>query len=267
MSPKSPDDYGGQRRNMEDDSMRGTLHYQALAVWPLEREILARRVPTGLERVLDLACGTGRILPRFREFFEPGILVGVDLYRGHLTSAEPPVAQADGYALPFAAGTFDLVLVRHVLQALNDPVAIMREAHRVLKPGGRVHLLVEDYAGMIFDIEEGGDVDYFAQVTPLFRKLGTDLYQGRRAYRQLREAGYEDVTVDPFVVDTLNADRETLAGIFRNWRDGYAATLAQMLDEAEEELRRRFDLRIEACLDPERYCAWLLFVVQGVRPA
>ena len=247
--------------------MRGTLHYQAQAIWPLEREILARRVPKRLERVLDLACGTGRALSRFREDFEPKILVGVDLYRGHLVSAEPPVAQADGYALPFGADVFDLVLVRHVLQAIDDPIAIMREAHRVLTPGGRVHLLVEDYAAVIFDIEEEDDVDFFAQVTPLFRKLGTDLLQGRRAYRQLRQAGFEDVTVDPFVVDTLNAERETLAGIFRNWRDGYAVTLAQMLGKTEAELRRRFDLRIEACLDPERYCAWLLFVVQGVRPA
>ena len=246
--------------------MRGTLRYQAQAVWPLEREILARRVPKGLARVLDLACGTGRALPRFREDFEPGILVGVDLYRGHLASAEPPVAQADGYALPFGPGVFDLVLVRHVLQAIDDPGAIMREAHRVLKPGGRVHLLVEDYAGMIFDIEEGDDVDYFAQVTPLFRKLGTDLYQGRRAYRQLRAAGFEDVTVDPFLVDTLNTDRETLAGIFRNWRDGYAATLAGLVGRKENEIAARFDAMIEAILDENRYTAWLLLAVSATNP-
>ncbi|MFQ5843921.1 MAG: methyltransferase domain-containing protein [Planctomycetota bacterium] len=173
----------------------------------------------------------------------------------------------DGYALPFASGSFDLVLVRHLLQAVEQPVALLREAGRVLRPGGRAHLLVEDYAAVLFDIEEGGLVDCFAAVTPLFRRRGTDLYQGRRAYRQLREAGFGEVSVAPIVVDTLNTDREVFASIFRHWRDGYAATLAGMLGKTEPELRRRFDLRIEAALDPGRYAAWLLFAVTGVRAA
>ena len=92
---------------------------------------------------------------RFRAEFAPDLAVGVDLFRGHLRRATPPVVQGDGRRTPFREGTFDLVLVRHVLQAVPDPVAILREARRVLRPGGRIHLLVEDYSALLFDIGLG----------------------------------------------------------------------------------------------------------------
>ena len=77
-------DYGGQRANMEDESMRGTLAAQANVTWPQEREILRRRFGPRLGRVLDLACGTGEILRRVREEFRPTFATGLDLFRGHL---------------------------------------------------------------------------------------------------------------------------------------------------------------------------------------
>ena len=80
--PATPDadwDYGGQRRNMEDDSMVQTLAYQAQVVWPHERELLRRRHGESLGRVLDLACGTGEWLRRVREEFTCERAVGVDL--------------------------------------------------------------------------------------------------------------------------------------------------------------------------------------------
>ena len=85
------EDYGGQRANMEDDSMRGTLAAQAEVVWPVERRILRGRYGADLGRVLDLGCGTGQILRRVREEF--GCRgVGVDLFAGHLRHATGPVA-------------------------------------------------------------------------------------------------------------------------------------------------------------------------------
>lgn len=257
------EDYGGQRRNMEDASMVGTLRSQAAVVWPKERGILRRALAGPPRRVLDLACGTGEVLRRFREEFGPGLAVGVDLFRGHLRLAEPPVVQGDARRTPFPEGTFDLVLVRHVLQAVPDPVAILREARRVLRPGGRVHLLVEDYAAILFDLEDHAAELHFAEVTPRFRARGTDLHQGRRAFRHLREAGFGGIAVEPLLVDTETADRGAFADVFRFWRDGYAATLAGLIGAPEAEVRRRFDLMIDAIRDPLRYSAWLLLVLSA----
>ncbi len=261
----APGDYGGQRANMEDATMVGTLAAQAAIVWPHERDVLARRASGAGGCVLDIACGTGEILRRFRETFRPDLMVGVDLYRGHLARAEGPVLQGDAHRLPFAADTFDLALIRHVLQAIPEPLRLMTEARRVLRVGGRIHLLVEDYQAILFDTDDYEVANHFVEVSAPFRPKGTDLYQGRRAFRQLCEAGFSDVQVDPFVVDTTNSERETFADVFRNWREGYAATLAGLLGRTEADLRARFDAMIETVRDEKRYTAWLLFAVSGVK--
>jgi len=260
------EDYGGQRRNMEDVSMVGTLASQAAVIWPKEREVLKRRAGKLAGRILDVCCGTGEIVRRLREEGGGAFVTGVDLFRGHLRHADLPVVQGNAYRLPFGDGTFDLVLVRHVLQALPAPLPLMREARRVLKRGGRVHLLVEDYAAILFDVDDRDSRDLFLDVAPRFVPRGTDLLHGRKAYRQLREAGFRDVTVDPITVDNLGADRETFAAIFRFWRDGYAELLGGILGVGEAEARRRFDGLIRAALDPERYCNWVVLAMEGVAP-
>ena len=255
------EDYGGQRRAMEDESMVGTLACQAAAIWPKEVELLRRRIPSPPGRVLDLACGTGEILHRFRREFRPRQIVGLDLYRGHLLRAEPPRLQGDARRLPFPDETFDLILVRHLLHALPDPVDVLREARRVLRPEGRVHLLEEDYATILFDTDDYATAENFRQVAEPFRARGTDLFHGRRAFRHLKEAGFSCVEVEPLLVDSLTSDREALAGVFHYWKEGYAATLAELIGASEEELRRRFDVMIETTRDQERYTSWLLFAL------
>jgi len=240
--------------------MVGTLAHQAAIIWPKERKVLRRMLGNGLGRVLDVGCGTGEILRRLRAEFETDLVVGLDLYGGHLRLAEPPVVLADGFRAPFPDGAFDTVLVRHLLQALADPVALLREARRL--SAGPVYLLVEDYLGLFFDAPDDDATTYtFAEVSPPFRPEGTDLLQGRRAFRHLREAGFSHIEVEPVLVDTLNSDREVFARVFEYWREGYARKLAQLIGVDESETRRRFDRMAELARDPDRYTAWLLFAL------
>ena len=160
-------DYGGQRANMEHESMERTLACQAEVVWPRERTLLAKHAPGAC--LLDVGCGTGEILRRVRAELAPRLAIGVDLFGGHLRRAEPPVARADGFRLPFPDEAFDLVLVRHLLQALPDPVPFLRECRRVLGRGGRLHVLAEDYATILFDVEDYAVANHFVEVAPRFR--------------------------------------------------------------------------------------------------
>ena len=258
----NPGNYGGQRSNMEDHSMRDTLAAQARLIWPFERGF----VPERPGRVLDLGCGTGEFLKRIRAEFDCDLAVGVDLFAGHLRYAEGPVAQADGHRLPFADGSFDFVVVRHLLQAIPDPVAFLREARRVLAPDGTIHVLAEDYMGLFFDTDEPLVENHVPEVQPLFRARGTDLYQGRRARRHLAEAGFAGITVKPLMVDNLTGDRDAFASVFRAWGEGYAATLAELTGRSVAEMQARFVAMEQNVLDPDRYCAWLLFAL-GARKA
>lgn len=98
-------------------------------------------VPTG-SRVLDLGCGTGHYLQRYRE--APFEMVGVEpaeAMRAHARKLNPESVIEDGLVtrIPFEEGSFALVFAIEVYRYLTreDFEASLREVHRVLEPGGR----------------------------------------------------------------------------------------------------------------------------------
>ena len=125
------------------------LHVADTAV---EEAIKAAVSDRPVEALLDLGTGTGRML----ELFGPGIErgLGLDLSLDMLALARArldragmrhcTVRQGDIYDLALPKNSFDLVIVHQVLHFLDDGARAIREAARVLRPGGR--LLVVDFA-------------------------------------------------------------------------------------------------------------------------
>jgi len=108
--------------------------------WTLER--LPRR---GNERILDVGCGPGDLLCAMaRRQAGWGALVGLDFSPGMIAQAVSTAAGlpahfsvGDAQALPLPAGTFDVVLARHMLYHVPDIDRALAECDRVLGPGGR----------------------------------------------------------------------------------------------------------------------------------
>lgn len=97
---------------------------------------VADRTNPAPRRVLELGCGTGKWLSELerRGFCVAGIDPSTEMLRRCSSSGDLRVGQAE--KLPWADGSFDLVLCVNALHHFRSPRTAIVEAHRVLRPGG-----------------------------------------------------------------------------------------------------------------------------------
>ena len=119
---------------------------------PCASQLLDLVEPRSGERVLDVACGTGIVARQAAaRVGAGGTVAGADLNQGMLdvagqVTADLPVRidwrRAEAASLPSPDGAFDVVCCQQGLQFFADRLLALREARRVLAPGGRVALAV-----------------------------------------------------------------------------------------------------------------------------
>ncbi|GEO81430.1 ArsR/SmtB family transcription factor [Pararhodospirillum oryzae] len=119
---------------------------------PVENAIAQRLAGRPIRDLLDIGTGTGRLLERLAPLARHA--TGIDQSREMLSLARAnldkarirhaQVRQGDMYALPWPSASFDAISVHQVLHFAEHPGAVIAEAARVLRPGGR--LIVADLA-------------------------------------------------------------------------------------------------------------------------
>jgi ubiquinone/menaquinone biosynthesis C-methylase UbiE len=137
-----------RRHAAEWDRIR-KLHVADAAVEETVRAVLGAQP---IRSLLDLGTGTGRMLELFGHDIERGL--GVDLSLDMLALARARLDRAglkncsvrhgDIYDLALPGESFDVVIIHQVLHFLDDSPRAIREAARMLRPGGR--LLIVDFA-------------------------------------------------------------------------------------------------------------------------
>ncbi len=125
---KSPEDYD------RNESIFGAGQRARIAA--VLRQL---RTATGGRRFLDVGCGTGNLLSIAAAVFP--WTAGADLAEGLLVKAArgkglARLVAAEAGLLPFAAGSFDVVGMYALLHHVFDPLPVLAEAYRVLRPGG-----------------------------------------------------------------------------------------------------------------------------------
>lgn len=131
------------------------------------------------ERLLEVGCGIGTDLVRFAS--GGAQVTGIDLSRTAVALAErnlelhgleaQELRVANGEALPFDAGTFDVVYAHGVVQYTSDPARLVRECHRVLKPGGRAIFMVYNRISWLSAMSAVMKVPLEHEDAPVLRKF------------------------------------------------------------------------------------------------
>lgn len=200
-------------------------------------------------RVLDLATGVGATAGVLLERY-PGIrLTGVDLSPSQLAHARanhpgPFYVQADAARLPFRDASFDRVHCTWLLEHVRNPVAVLEEVRRVLRPGGYC-LFSEVDNGTFRTVPELAEVsEVMAALNQAQRDGGGDPFVGRRLASLFEQAGFARVVVRPSrLVGTADdpafyrAFVEEFAEIFESLDESLAPEMRPRLAAAAEKLR------------------------------
>lgn len=108
-----------------------------------EADLLASVAVSEHEQLLEIGAGEGGNLHHLRQ--RGALRIGIERSRNKAIFARrvehAHFIVADAAALPFADGSFDVVLIRDLLHHLPDRLAALREARRVLRPSGRLYVI------------------------------------------------------------------------------------------------------------------------------
>ena len=98
-------------------------------------------LPSGL--LLEIGVGNGSQLPLYKKHE----IIGIDTSQKMLEIAQQhnraniQLMEMDGQQLLFPDQTFDYIILSHVIAVVENPDLLLREAHRVLKPNGKILIL------------------------------------------------------------------------------------------------------------------------------
>jgi SAM-dependent methyltransferase len=204
---------------------------------PPTREVLARLPPRPGAHCLDLGCGQGNTTRCIAEVLQPASCVGIEydpaLVDYAATRSDNPACvtfqQGDATRLPFPDASFDVVFCRYLLIHMADPMAVVSEMLRVLKPGGYAIAYEADFVVEMSD----PPCPALDSINKIWKGLFQNPSAGRRLVGYFRKAGATRIKAG--ALSQLEHEGTILRRIYRlsGEATGPLAVSRGVLDEAE----------------------------------
>jgi SAM-dependent methyltransferase len=208
--------HGYDRRESE------RLHDQALTLVEL---LHADTAYAGGSVVLEAGCGTGAQTVTLASHSPGARIVSVDISARSLAQAKAKAdaagitnvefGQADIFALPFDARSFDHVFVCFVLEHLSRPLDALLALKRLLRPGGTITVIEGDHGSAYFHPDDDAAHAAIRCQIELQRAAGGNALIGRQLYPLLLQAGFAAVHVSPRMVYVDSSRPDLVDGFTR----------------------------------------------------
>ena len=180
------------------------------------RELLVGSGP----RVLDVGCGDGTFTCQLAKLLHHGQLAGIDIRERKIEAARVAAAaagvaiefhSASAEAMPFADGSFDVVMFSNSLHHMADFDLALHEAVRVLAPGGLLYIMEPVPAGNYFEASRLVN-DETAVRTEAYHAVGRAIAGGLLPLRELRYRSRRRISnFDEWREDQINRDEKRRA--------------------------------------------------------
>lgn len=203
------------------DQMNSVISFQQHKAW--RKDTMKRMDVKEGSSALDLCCGTADWTITLAEKIGPqGKVIGLDFSKNMLKIGQEKVDKlrlkqvelihGNAMELPFEDNSFDYVTIGFGLRNVPDYMTVLKEMHRVVKPGGKV-VCLETSQPTMFGFRQLYFF-YFRFIMPIFGKLFAKSYQEyswlqesardfpgtKELANMFRKAGLTDVEVKPYTL-------------------------------------------------------------------
>lgn len=116
-------------------------------------------ISDGDKTILEVGAGSGHHFPYVKKSFSKYIMtdgstemlaIAADKYAKEVSSGFMAIEQQDATSLSYSDGSVDRLIATHVLEHLQNPVNVLREWNRVVRPGGLISIVLPCDPGLLW---------------------------------------------------------------------------------------------------------------------
>ncbi len=205
-----------------DDHVASQLNrlFQTEALQKLRRDYFSLFNVQPNEHVLDIGCGTGANAVALAEFLQCQCrITGIDSSEPMLAIARHQLRNSphegritydsgDAHRLPYQDDTFDSAMMIQVLEYSSEPIALLRETMRVLKPGGKLLVADTDWDTIVWN---SSFKERTRRIVLLWSDHEADGWQGRKIREYLIRSEFDQIQGELFHISETSFTEDSYA--------------------------------------------------------